>query len=131
MDTRELDRLESIARQLEPSAAQRMAWSAQTAQFVSDLIEALRPAADEWVWQQFRGRTVRDDHFTLDRGACLLGKAGRSAFYGAWKTEAFRHQRWLRRLARRTARALHTEGLDWVEDVDVAQSAADRAPVLT
>lgn len=41
MDTRELDRLESIARQLEPSAAQRIAWSAQTAQFVSDLIEAL------------------------------------------------------------------------------------------
>ena len=43
----------------------------------SDLIEPLRPAVDLWVWQLLRSRTLGEDHFTQDNGACLLGKAGR------------------------------------------------------
>jgi CRISPR-associated protein Cas1 len=95
----------------------------------SDLIEPLRPAADAWVWQQFRDRELREDHFTLDRGACLLGKAGRSAFYGAWQDEADRHQRWLRRAVARTAHALRTEGLAWV-GVEAADEPAPAEEVL-
>ncbi|MBK9444491.1 MAG: CRISPR-associated endonuclease Cas1, partial [Comamonadaceae bacterium] len=39
----------------------------------SDLIEPLRPAIDQWVWQLLRAEALRADHFTIDKGACLLG----------------------------------------------------------
>ena len=50
----------------------------------SDLIEPLRAAVDEWAWDLLRERKLREDHFTSDKGACLLGKAGRDVFYGEW-----------------------------------------------
>lgn len=81
----------------------------------SDLIEPLRGVADTWVWQQFRERTLRDDHITRDRGACLLGKAGRQAFYAAWERDAKPWRRWLRRAAAHLARGLRSEGLGWLE----------------
>lgn len=77
----------------------------------SDLIEPLRATADLWVWTQFRDRTLRDDHFTLDKGACLLGKAGRSTFYACWERDVKPLRRWLRRTAAQLARSLRTEGL--------------------
>jgi CRISPR-associated protein Cas1 len=46
-----------------------------------DLIEPLRPRVDAWVWEMFRARALRTEHFTLDKGACLLEKAGRARFY--------------------------------------------------
>jgi CRISP-associated protein Cas1 len=49
----------------------------------SDLIEPLRPAVDLWVWELLRSRTLREEHFSQDNGACLLGKAGRQSFYAA------------------------------------------------
>jgi CRISP-associated protein Cas1 len=84
----------------------------------SDLIEPLRAAADLWVWQQFRDRTLRDDHFTQDKGACLLGKAGRSAFYACWERDVKPLRRWLRRTAAALARALRHEGMAWIEHAD-------------
>ena len=42
-----------------------------------DLIEPLRPAVDEWIWQQFSPGPLRPEHFSPDKGACLLGKTGR------------------------------------------------------
>lgn len=77
----------------------------------SDLIEPLRGAADLWVWQQFRERTLREDHFTDDRGACLLGKAGRAAFYACWARDVKPLRRWLRRACATLARSLREEGL--------------------
>lgn len=32
-----------------------------------------------------RERTLRKDHFSLDKGACLLSKAGRAIFYAQWE----------------------------------------------
>jgi CRISPR-associated protein Cas1 len=82
-----------------------------------DLVEPLRPLADEWVWQRFRDRTLREDHFTRDKGACLLGKAGRGAFYAEWERFAKLPRRWLRTRAARLARLLRREGDAWlVED---------------
>jgi CRISPR-associated protein Cas1 len=65
-----------------------------------DLIEPLRPLADAWVWEQFRTRHLRLDHFSRDGDACLLGKAGREHFYSAWQVFIRPHRRLLRRLTR-------------------------------
>lgn len=76
----------------------------------SDLIEPLRPEVDHWVWQLLRDRTLRADHFSSDRGACLLGKAGRATFYAAWATAVRPWRRWLRQVATGVARELRRAG---------------------
>ena len=80
----------------------------------SDIIEPLRPAVDLWVWEMLRSRDLREDHFTLDRGACLMGKAGRAIFYAAWERQNAPWQRWLRTQARRLARGLRQQGEAWL-----------------
>jgi CRISPR-associated protein Cas1 len=72
----------------------------------SDLIEPLRPLADAWVWEQFRTRHLRPDHFTREGDACLLGKAGREHFYSAWQGFIRPHRRLLRRATRKLAARL-------------------------
>lgn len=81
-----------------------------------DLIEPLRPFADEWVWRQFQSHALRADHFTQDKGACLLGKAGREHFYAAWERQAPIPRRWLRLRSAHLARNLRQEGSAWMED---------------
>lgn len=76
----------------------------------SDLIEPLRAQVDGWVWQLTRDRSLRADHFSDDRGACLLGKAGRSIFYAQWALASRPWRRWLRRVAAGIARELRGEG---------------------
>ena len=80
----------------------------------SDLIEPLRPAVDLWVWELLRSRNLREDHFTLDKGACLLGKAGRAIFYAAWERQNPPWQRWLRTQTRMLARGLRQQGEAWL-----------------
>lgn len=82
----------------------------------SDLIEPLRPVADEWVWRQFRSRDLREDHFNMDKGACMLGKAGRERFYAAWERSATVPRRWLRVRCSQLARNLRTDGSTWLAD---------------
>lgn len=84
----------------------------------SDLIEPLRPAVDGWVWRQFRDRALREDHFTQDKGACLLGKAGRSHFYACWERDVKPLRRWLRVAAGGLARTLRDEGQAWLATAD-------------
>ena len=76
----------------------------------SDLIEPLRPHLDRQIWQLFRERTLREDHFTRDGQACLLGKAGRAAFYQDYETHAAATRRLLLRQCRILARHLKAEG---------------------
>lgn len=83
-----------------------------------DLIEPLRPAVDEWIWQQFSPGPLRPEHFSQDKGACLLGKTGRGHFYGAWERFAPLPRRWLRHACARLARQLRTEGEPWLEHSD-------------
>jgi len=78
----------------------------------SDLIEPLRPLVDDWVWEQFRSRHLRADHFTRDGDACLLGKAGRQGFYGAWELFIRPQRRVLRRLCTRLAMRLAAVGAE-------------------
>ncbi len=67
-----------------------------------DLVEPLRPQLDRLVWRLFAEEVLRKAHFTREGEACLLGKAGRLAFYAAWE-EAFQPAR---RLLRRSLRPL-------------------------
>lgn len=81
----------------------------------SDLIEPLRPAMDLWwVWELLRTRNLREEHFSTDKGACLLGKAGRGVFYADWQTNSKPWQRWLQGHAQRLANSLRTTGTAWL-----------------
>lgn len=80
----------------------------------SDLIEPLRPAIDLWVWELLRSRTLREDHFSIDKGACLLGKAGRAIYYAEWEKGSTLWQRWLRVQCQMLARNLRDKGLVWL-----------------
>jgi CRISPR-associated protein Cas1 len=72
-----------------------------------DLVEPLRSRIDLWIEALFRERALRVEHFSLDAdGACLLGKAGRSALYGALEDRLPVWTRWLRRFARDLAARL-------------------------
>lgn len=76
----------------------------------SDLIEPLRAVVDVWVWSLFRSRDLRDDHFSQDKGACLLGKAGRAVFYAQWSREVKPLRRWLRQRCAVLVRQLRGQG---------------------
>jgi CRISPR-associated protein Cas1 len=84
----------------------------------SDLIEPLRPHLDRQVWQLFRSRALRDDHFSRDQSACLLGKAGRAAFYQDYESHAAAARRLLQRQCRILARHLKAEGEPLLADED-------------
>ena len=84
----------------------------------SDLIEPLRAAIDHWVWDLLRQRTLRSEDFTLDKGACLLGKAGRGYFYAGWEQFAPLPRRWLRQRCVHLARELRSEGEAWLMPFD-------------
>ena len=80
----------------------------------SDLIDPLRPAVDLWIWELLRSRTLREDHFSIDSRACLLGKAGRQIFSASWGEHAKPWQRWLRGQAQALARDLRGSGAHWM-----------------
>ncbi|MDS4029355.1 MAG: CRISPR-associated endonuclease Cas1 [Candidatus Contendobacter sp.] len=72
-----------------------------------DLIEPLRPRLDGWVWSLFRERRLRVEDFVFDKGACLLDKAGRQAFYAGYECWVPPLRRYLRRESYRLANGLN------------------------
>lgn len=82
-----------------------------------DLVEPLRPVVDAWVWRLFAERTLREEHFTRDKGACLLGKAGRGHFYAAWEASAKLPRRYLRKHCAVLAKQLREEGSAQIGDL--------------
>ena len=110
------------------------------ASLACDLVEPWRARIDAWVWQQFRSRDLRPEHFGKDgAGACLLGKAGRSHFYAAITPLQQRCAAALRRHARLAARALAgvaelPADAEWDNDdgagAGVADVATDPIPLL-
>lgn len=80
-----------------------------------DLVEPLRPRLDAFVWELFRERALRREHFVDDKGACLLGKAGRQTFFPRYEIFARPSRRYLRREAYRLARSLLQMAPDWPE----------------
>ena len=92
------------------------------ASLACDLVEPWRARIDAWVWQQFRNRDLRPEHFGQDgAGACLIGKAGRAHFYQAVVPLQQRCAVALRRHARLAARVLADAATlpddgDWADD---------------
>ncbi|MCS6891188.1 MAG: CRISPR-associated endonuclease Cas1 [Rhodovarius sp.] len=70
-----------------------------------DLVEPLRPLCERLVWRLLAEERLRATHFTRDGEACLLGKAGRVAFYAAWEEAVAPARRLLRRGLRPLVRA--------------------------
>jgi CRISP-associated protein Cas1 len=62
-----------------------------------DLMEPLRPLMDRWVWQLFRERQLRVEHFSDDNGRCHMNKAGRQCFYAFYESRVGAARRLLRR----------------------------------
>ncbi|MEX1167652.1 MAG: CRISPR-associated endonuclease Cas1 [Hydrogenophaga sp.] len=95
---------------LDPALGALHTLSHNRAALACDLMEPHRPRIDLWVWQLFRGETLRPEHFGHDgAGACLLGKAGRSHYYQAWEAIAHRQTRSLLGQARQLARAFDAQ----------------------
>lgn len=84
----------------------------------SDLIEPLRPHTDGWVWQLFRERTLRLEHFNREGETCLLGKAGREIFYQHYEAHAKPVRRMLRRQCRVLATHLRAQGGNYLEQAE-------------
>ncbi len=82
----------------------------------SDLIEPLRPHADLWVWRLFQDRTLRAEHFSREGEACLMGKAGREAFYQHYETHFGPARRLLQRQCRRLAAHFRQQGSPYLEE---------------
>ena len=78
-----------------------------------DLMEPLRPRLDRWVWWLFRERVVREHHFVADKGAVLLNKDGRRAYFAGFEPPARRFRRYLRIQAYRLARVLLENAPEW------------------
>ncbi len=85
-----------------------------------DLIEPLRPRLDEWVWDRFRGRTLREDHFATSAAGCQLQKAGRARFYADYERAARPWRRWLRSRCALLARGFRERGSPLLGDGDDA-----------
>ena len=103
------------------------------ASMACDLVEPWRARIDAWVWQQFRSRELRPEHFGRDgAGACLMGKAARAQFYEAVQPLQKRCAAALRRHARLAASALAGAAelpseAGWADD-EPAESAASTEP---
>ena len=82
------------------------------ASLACDLMEPWRAHIDAWVWQQFRDRELRPEHFGHDgAGACVMGKTARAHFYAAVAPLQKRCADGLRRHARLATRALSAAAL--------------------
>ena len=65
-----------------------------------DLMEPLRPLMDRWIWQLFKNKQLRPEHFSDDVGGrCQMNKTGRQVFYGYYESQAGPARRLLRRYA--------------------------------
>ena len=58
----------------------------------------MEPLRHRWVWQLFKDRQLRPEHFSSDVGGrCQMNKAGRQIFYGFYESQAGPARRLLRR----------------------------------
>jgi CRISPR-associated protein Cas1 len=70
-----------------------------------DLIEAVRPLMDAWIWELFH-HCLRAEHFTTNDGACYLNKAGKQHFYEAYYQKVLSLRKILRRYAQTAVKAV-------------------------
>ena len=52
-----------------------------------DVMEAVRPLADQLCLELVASQTLTAEHFGVTQAGCLLGKAGRTRYYGAYEEQ--------------------------------------------
>jgi hypothetical protein len=72
-----------------------------------DLAELERARVDEWTFYAFRDRILRAEYFRSAENGCILGKAGRRAFYGGFQEVSETASRRLRHWAYAVVRLLN------------------------
>ncbi|MFT4256102.1 MAG: CRISPR-associated endonuclease Cas1 [Pseudoxanthomonas sp.] len=87
-----------------------------------DLLETVRPLADRFCLQLVSSQTLTDEHFSQTSGSCLLGKAGRAHYYGAYEQFAGSLRRDLghsvENLVRRIAPLISTSDAEFLKNND-------------
>ena len=71
-----------------------------------DVMETVRPLADRICLEMVASQTLTADHFGQSAAGCLLGKAGRTRYYGAYETHAPALRHALRQEVRNLARTI-------------------------
>lgn len=74
-----------------------------------DLIEPLRPLADQLCLRLVAQQTLTADHFSTTETGCLLGKAGRTRYYAAYEESATPLRRALKAEVQALARLVSPE----------------------
>ena len=74
-----------------------------------DLIEPLRPLADQLCLRLVAQQTLTAEHFSTTDGGCLLGKAGRARYYAAYEESATPLRRALKAEVQALARLVSPE----------------------
>ena len=64
----------------------QLSWGRES--LACDLMEPLRPLADHLCLQLVAQQTLTAEHFSTGSSGCLLGKAGRARYYGAYEENA-------------------------------------------
>lgn len=83
-----------------------------------DLMEPLRARVDRLVWDLFRQRVLRKEHFTSDQGRCLLGKAARREYYERLEPVMASASRTLRRAVRTLVGSIEGEERETATEED-------------
>lgn len=74
-----------------------------------DLLEPLRPLADQLCLRLVAQQTLSTEHFSTTDAGCMLGKAGRARYYGAYEENATVLRRALKTEIQTLARQLNPE----------------------
>lgn len=106
-----------------------------------DLIEPVRPAIDQWVWQFLNSGRLGPEHFSESKTeGCRLNQEGRRSFYPAWFDQA---AEWLKRPMRETLRLVlshlgdddglreNTELPDYAADADDEPTSNEVEPIAS
>jgi len=95
-----------------------------------DLVEGWRAHIERWVWEAWRDKSLRVEHFGRDSsGACLLQKAGREFFYRYITSVLTDCQKGIHRQARALARVLATDVRGLETDGESSEFEDETAPV--
>lgn len=85
----------------------------------SDLLETVRPLADRFCLQLVNKQVLTQDHFSHTSSGCLLGKAGRGRYYGAYEEQSELLRRAIGHSVEDLAQTIGTPIPDVIDDSEI------------